>query len=131
MKDEDLIRSIISLYLKHGWTLSRVLLSRELKSQLSSQFHDICENVPIIESDINAGWFSRSSGEGRTAWELRRFAEPPFALLEVVDRYIDETALAGIFARAEAEMRDRTLPAIDGHNGSSAEHPKIGNGRGA
>ena len=78
------IEDILLLYQKHGWTLRRILLSPKLKKQIADSLKMFSE-IEIIESQIDAAWFSRASGKDREAWELRRLSETPYALFEVFE----------------------------------------------
>lgn len=69
------------MYEKHGWLLRRVLLSPETRKRLTA----IPANVPTIDSDIDAAWFSRPPKTGEISWEIRSLGPTPFALVEFVD----------------------------------------------
>ncbi len=47
-------------------------------------------DASVISSETDAIWFSRPSGIGREAWELRHLSNPPFALVEVFEDEDDE-----------------------------------------
>ena len=79
---------IVALYSKHGWQLRRVLLRPEMRGRLDQSPHG--EGVLILESAIDALWFSRPSHSGREAWELRALSENPYALFETFEA--DETS---------------------------------------
>lgn len=82
MIDEGLVGEIIGTYQKHGWILRRVLLSGGHDSQTGIMHFD---GVPIVASNIDAAWFSRSPKSGGVAWELRYLGSIAFALLENLD----------------------------------------------
>jgi len=44
----------------------------------------------ILSFEMDAAWFSRPSGIGREAWELRRLTQQPFALIEVFEEEDEE-----------------------------------------
>ncbi len=90
MINEKQIAEILSLYKKHGWSLSRVLLSTELEKNLSGKIEDIFGKALIISSEISAVWFSRPSKHENEAWELRHLSSTPFALVEVFGADTDE-----------------------------------------
>ena len=100
------IAQILSLYRKHGWTLRRVLLSPPLQTALEDSLADLFGEAPVIASEIDAVWFSRTSRPGQEAWELRRLSETPFALFETFDAEDDEEVREE--ARAEMESRLKT-----------------------
>ena len=90
MITEKQIAEILSLYKKHGWKLSRVLLSAELEKNLSGKLENLFGAAEIASSKMDAAWFTRTSKNNRTAWELRRLSDAPFALFEVFDLETDE-----------------------------------------
>ena len=91
MITEKQIAEILSLYKKHGWTLSRVLLSAELKSKLSGKLEQLFGTAEIASSKANAAWFTRPSKHQNTAWELRHLSDAPFALFEVFEPGAEES----------------------------------------
>lgn len=82
MISERQISEIIAQYVRHGWSLRRVLLSAELIGNLPAPLFGSAE---ITVAELNALWFSRESFEGREAWELRHISGTPFALVEVFE----------------------------------------------
>ena len=107
MTDAKQIQEILSQYEKHGWSLRRVLLSDAAKKDLSGATEDIFGAAEIISSDLNAAWFSRSSGVNGEAWELRRLGGTPFALIEVFNSDDDEENQE--IARQDMQTRLREL----------------------
>lgn len=103
MITEAEIAEIISLYRKHGWTLSRVLLSPGLEKNLSGRAGKLFGDAEIISSEIDAAWFSRPSKNQSEAWELRHLSSAPFALFEVFGE--DTAAESGREKRREMEQR--------------------------
>lgn len=91
MIDEKQIAEILSLYKKHGWNLSRVLLSAELEKTLSNNIENIFGKAEIVSSQIDAAWFTRPSTHSREAWELRHLSTTPFALFEVFEPETEES----------------------------------------
>lgn len=78
------IGEILSLYEKHGWKISRVLLSEELSRSLGEETRsELFGPAPTGRADIDAVWFTRPSKHGRTAWELRHLSAAPYALFEL------------------------------------------------
>jgi hypothetical protein len=78
------IADILELYKKHGWTLSRVLLSPETENALPADRREkLFGAVEIVPSQIDAAWFTRPSKKDSAAWELRHLNAAPFALFEV------------------------------------------------
>ncbi len=85
MIDADAIRDIIAIYTKHGWVFRRVLLSAKSKKLFDALPKELLGNVPIVESSIDAAWFSRPPKSGGVAWELRYLGNTPFSLVENAD----------------------------------------------
>lgn len=83
MIDLETITGIITTYKKHGWILRRVLLSTKTKAEVADAL--VLDDVRIVDSEIDAAWFSRPPGHGHVAWEIRYLGDPPFALLESID----------------------------------------------
>lgn len=77
----DQISEIFATYKKHGWLPRRVLLTKNTLKNLGT----LDDEVSILESDIDAAWFSRPLKPGGIAWEIRYLGETPFALLENLD----------------------------------------------
>ena len=94
------IQEILSLYKKYGWTLRQILLTKKLKENLT----DFITDAEIIESEINAAWFSRPSGE-KEAWELRRLSETPYALFETFEEDDEEEVREEIRREMEARLK--------------------------
>jgi hypothetical protein len=105
MIDAASIREIIATYAKHGWTLRRVLLSAELKKRIATEITGLFDDAVLIDSDINAAWFSRQSRPSSVAWELRRLGPLPFALVEVVDINLPPDELENVLSEAEDQLR--------------------------
>ena len=85
MIDAHGIGEIVAAYQKHGWILRRVLLSPASKVVLEDAVKEVFERVPVVDSDIDAIWFSRPPMRGGVAWEIRYLGDIPFALLENLD----------------------------------------------
>ena len=108
MIDAEQIREIIATYKKHGWNLSRVLLSGELLEQLSESAENLFNNAEIISSEIDAVWFSRKSKNDRTAWEIRRLSENPFALFESFADGEDQSFIEKTLKEMETRLQNKT-----------------------
>jgi len=74
-------KEIVTMYEKHGWLPRRVLLSDSMRKRLTA----IPGNVQVIDSDIDAAWFSRPPKAVEISWEIRSLGATPFALVESVD----------------------------------------------
>ncbi len=97
------IQEILAQYKKHGWTLRRVLLCAQTRESAGNSLENLFGDAPVISSEKDAAWFSRPSGIGREAWELRRLSGTPFALIEVFEDEDDEAVREE--ARFEMEQR--------------------------
>ncbi len=97
------IQEILAQYKKHGWTLRRVLLCQTMREHLADSLENLFGDASVISSETDAIWFSRPSGIGREAWELRRLSQTPFALIEVFEDEDDEAVREE--ARFEMEQR--------------------------
>ena len=85
MIDLKAFLEIIAVYEKHGWLLRRLLSTDPENLVAAGKFADIT-NVPHIQAEIDAAWFSRPPAAGPVAWEIRYLGERPFALLESLDQ---------------------------------------------
>jgi hypothetical protein len=115
MIDAERIRAIVREYEKYGWQLRRVLLSSRLSNSLGKEFASLFSRGGVIESDLDAAWFSRPSRGNSVAWELRHLNEFPFALLEVVDPDIEDSDLANVLEQTEDRLRERINSQKKGH----------------
>ena len=91
MISEQQIQEILAQYRKHGWALRRVLLCAPTRENLTDLIATLFRETQILSFETDAAWFSRPSGNGREAWELRRLSNAPFALVEVFEDEDDET----------------------------------------
>lgn len=105
----DAVREILSQYNRFGWRLERVLLTSRLKKDLNGSIATLFEGITLVESDLDAAWFSRPAVNGRIAWELRPLTNNPFALVDSSDPEAHESELAEIFSRVEDQMRQRLI----------------------
>ena len=85
MSESVAISEIFATYKKHGWIGRRVLLSPTLKADLDTDVKTLFGDLSVVDSDINAAWFSRPPQSGGVAWEIRYLGDVPFALLERLD----------------------------------------------
>lgn len=106
MIDLDSTSEIIAIYTKHGWMLRRILLTPKSKTALKRFPDDLFGNERIIESAIDAAWFSRPPKPGGVAWELRYLGNTPFSLVERVDEN------AADFESTLSDVEDRLRAAI-------------------
>jgi hypothetical protein len=101
----ELFKDIIANYQRHGWGLKRVLLKPETRADLVEQTGELFNHARLIEAEIDALWFARSSAAGREAWELRLVAEQAYALFEAFEA--DEIEQDREEARLEMENKMR------------------------
>jgi hypothetical protein len=106
----ELCKEIIATYQRHGWELKRVLVKPATRKDLSEQDLGIFNDASLSEAEFDAMWFARSSHESREVWELRLWAEHPYALFAAFES--DETEAEREEARLEMEheMRQRSEP---------------------
>lgn len=102
MIGEQQIREILAQYKKHGWILRRVLFCEAVQNPAT-----FFGEIEIVSAEVNALWFSRASGEGREAWELRHLSETPFALIEVFEDEDEEAVREEIRQEMQTELRSR------------------------
>lgn len=98
MDRRELFRQVVGTYERHGWKLSRVLVTTAARDDLAGQISD---GVSLIDAEIDALWFARPSHDAREAWELRLLTEQPYALFEAFEA--DETEEDREEARREME----------------------------
>lgn len=110
--DADSVKAIIAEYVKHGWKLRRVLLSRISQDSLFGDLREILAAADFVES-VHAGlWFSRRSQADREAWELRRLSGSPYALVTSIDDEMSEIERETTLKETEIRMFEtpRTEP---------------------
>lgn len=107
MINEKQIAEILSLYKKHGWNLSRVLLSAELKKNLADKIENIFGKSEIVSSKIDAAWFTRPSKHNCEAWEIRHLSSAPFALIEVFEPETEESFKREKLSELEAQLIEK------------------------
>jgi hypothetical protein len=100
------LTEVIANYLRHGWTLRRVLLRSSTREELGDSPATIFEGAPVEESEIDALWFARPSHAGREAWELRLVAETPYALFETFEPDEPEEEREELRREMEARLRE-------------------------
>lgn len=115
MINERQTREILRQYEKHGWNLRRVLLSARTAEFLPDSLKDIFGAAEIVSSEIDAAWFSRASGNGNEAWEIRRFGGTPFALIEVFE------------SEDEEEVREEARQEMETRMSQTASEVRVGN----
>ncbi len=103
MIDRRTIEQILAQYKKHGWELRRVLLSDEFKENVAA-LDELFSGADVRSSELDALWFSRSSRPGTTAWEIRRLAESPFALVVALQDEAGSEDAEAILKQAEMQM---------------------------
>jgi hypothetical protein len=110
MKKADLFTELIATYRTHGWELRSALMQPETRAEVTADETDLLGSLPIVESTIDALWFSRASHNGRDAWELRLMAETQYALFETFEADETEEQRAEVRLEMEARLRDYVRP---------------------
>jgi hypothetical protein len=105
MNETDLIREITATYQKHGWTLRRVLLKKELLEKIGDSFE---ANAAATLSEVNALMFSRRSGKDAEAWELRSISQNPFALFDVFGEDVSDDERERRLREMEKRLKEKT-----------------------
>src|SRR3989442_4563644 len=85
MKTLALIEEVIATYQRHGWNLKRVLLGPATRAEVNYQAGELLKEARFVDAEFDALWFARPSHQGREAWELRLFAQLPYALFEAFE----------------------------------------------
>jgi hypothetical protein len=114
MTQLDRLNETISLYIKHGWQLSRVMLRSETLeavkesggASLSNDATVMIEGIEAVEVSFDALWFRRASHNGREAWELRLVEATPYALFETFEIDEMEEDREDVRREMEARLRD-------------------------
>ena len=104
MIDAHRIGEIIATYNKHGWTLRRVLLTQRLNERIERDKTAVFGDTAVLESSIDAAWFSRPPKVGATAWEIRYLGDIPYALVEHADEADPE--FENVLRRVESNLRE-------------------------
>ncbi len=100
----ELAKEIVATYEKHGWNLRRVLITPAARAE-EPRIAEAFPRAAIVNSEIDALWFSRPSHGGREAWEVRSVAEQPYALFEAFE--VDDEEEDREAARREMENKMR------------------------
>jgi hypothetical protein len=109
MKKADFFREIVATYHKHGWELRSALLRPETVTALNAVEEFVSLSLPVSEARIDALWFSRSSHNGREAWELRLLAENQYALFETFEADETEEQRQEVREEMEARLREKVF----------------------
>jgi hypothetical protein len=68
------------------------------------------EGVGVVESEVDAMWFTRPAQGGREAWELRLVGETPYALFELFESDEAEEDREDVRREMEARLREHDAP---------------------
>ncbi len=121
MIEPGAVEEIFAVYQKYGWILRRVLLSPELKNRLNLADKEPVNktgDAVIVDSDLDAAWFSRPPKAGGVAWEIRHLNSVPYAILEQIDEFSEgfEDSLAEVEARLRVtKATTKSLTKLQGH----------------
>lgn len=105
MKQEDLIKEILTTYQKHGWHLEHLLLRPATRAEINEELWS--GNSRVQDAEIDALWFSRASQGNREAWELRLVATTQYALFETFEADEPEEARQEVRLEMESRMREK------------------------
>ncbi|MGI8545030.1 MAG: hypothetical protein ACR2MD_16340 [Aridibacter sp.] len=101
------IKEILETYKKYGWRLQKILLSNELKNELSdAKIVNLFDDIKISNSKTDGALFSRSSKNNKQAWELRHLHLNPFAIFELIDDKTSATEKEKILKQMENRLED-------------------------
>lgn len=101
------IKEILETYKKYGWRLQKILLSNELKNELSAaEIKLFSSGVKVSNSKTDGALFSRSSKNSKQAWELRHLHLNPFAIFELIDDKTSATEKEKILKQLENRLED-------------------------
>lgn len=125
----------LATYRRHGWRLVRVLARAETLEELRESSRGSAdevalvgesfeearagsgaatfEGVAVVESEVDAMWFTRKAAGGREAWELRLVSEPPYALFELFEPDETEEDREDVRREMEARLREYAAPRDD------------------
>lgn len=106
MTDLERIREITGLYLKHGWSLRRVLTRPDLKAGLLADPAVLPLATQLVDAEVNAIWFSRVAAGDREAWELRLVSDLAYALFETFEGDESGEDREDVLREMESRMRD-------------------------
>jgi hypothetical protein len=104
------IATIVALYVKHGWSIRRVLLSDTLRTEISDQLENLFGPVAFVSSNLDAVWFSRPA-QNSEAWELRLLSATPFALCEFFEPDDEDGVREEAMTDIEHQMSRKLLTA--------------------
>ena len=106
-------QEVAAQYRRHGWQPARVLMSPPTLAQLRAQTPGAAtaetaefQMLAVRESEVDALWFTRPAQGGRSAWELRLVAEPPYALFELFEPDEAEDEREDVRREMEARLCD-------------------------
>ena len=105
MKQEDLIKEILSTYQKHGWHLKHLLLRPATRAEINQELWS--GDSRVEDAEFDALWFSRASHGNREAWELRLVAASQYALFETFEADEPEPAREEVRREMETRMREK------------------------
>lgn len=108
----ELVRDILGIYRKHGWTAERLLLSEAGAETLGDLRAELFAEVEVIPAEFDAVWFGRPSKKGKKALELRLISAEPFAVFDLVDEDADENEVQAVIERMEKKAAERASNAF-------------------
>ena len=115
MTDSAELIKILEQYMQYGWKLRRAALSVESIQRFGTTLTSYDPEAQIENSPNESLWFSRRSLPDREAWELRRLAGSPFALVTVLEDSSSEDEREEILRDTERRMFDGSHPEPTSH----------------
>lgn len=109
------IKAIVEQYAKHDWIVRRAMLSPASIAVFGSDLASLYAGVEIIESANEGIWFSRRTLPDREAWELRRLAGSPFALVAVLEDSFSAEEREDVLSSVQRRMVDGSHPEPTSH----------------
>ena len=106
MSQSGKFEEVLAQYRRHGWRLARVLARPGTFAEGGASY----EGAPVVESEVDAMWFTRPSAEGREAWELRLVGDTPYALFELFEPDEAEEDREDVRREMEARLREYGSP---------------------
>jgi hypothetical protein len=108
MTGEKVLAPLLIEYTRHGWEPRRILYAAETLPREMASILQEYPNVEIENARLDAVWFARRSRPGVEAWELRRIAGSPFALVELIEDGTDEAEVSKRLRYVEQRMIEHT-----------------------
>ena len=103
MQQLELYKTIADQYRKFDFHLERCLMTKETVLALNGETRFL--DSPIESAEIDAMWFSRKSGPGSVAWEIRLVSSTPVSILEKISDSLSENEHAAKLKEIETRLQ--------------------------